>query len=207
MTDQHRGDWLGPVWGVAVALQVFLCAAWVWGFIIWPCQIGISQEETSRRQAECIPFWTWEGRLISLFLLACLILWLRDHWEGLARRFYHTFMPHSAAPAVRRSLAARSSSRQVAEHLASSFSEPPARSSVLRRVRFEQSERLYDDLVAGTTSRQDEIARRAKAVAAQAHEEAAHYGIQEALAYAASALERSKAALRRADHLRGKGRS
>ena len=207
MSTNRKTNWLEPVWGVAVALQVLLIAVWVWGYIIWPDQIGLSIEESERRRMTCIPFWGWEGWLIGLVLVTCLVLWFRDHWEGLARRFYLTFMPHSAAPAVRRSLAARSSSRQVAEHLASSFSEPPARSSVLRRVRFEQSERLYGDLVAGTTSRQDEIARRAKAVAAQAHEEAAHYGIQEALAYAASALERSKAALRRADHLRGKGRS
>jgi hypothetical protein len=104
---------------------------------------------------------------------------------------------------VERAIATPTTSAAQAHALADALSEVPPGSSTFRRVRLEQAERLYRQLDEANERRQREIERRARANAASAYEEAAHYGMQEAVALAAVALERAKAAARMASTLRG----
>ena len=143
------------------------------------------------------------GRVIEFALGAVILRWLFSKRQVIARWYFFTFHPHPAAPMVQRALASSTTSEANARALADALGEIPPGSSTLRGVRLEQAERLYRKLHEASVRRQREIERRARANAAQAHEEAAHYGMQDALALAAVALERAKAAARAAATYRG----
>lgn len=122
------------------------------------------------------------------------VLWLFGKRQVIARWYYFTFHPHPAGRLIERAIATPASSPADLNNLADALSDVPGGSSTFRKVRLEQAERLYRKLNEASVKRQREIERRAKKSAKQAREEAAHYGMQEALMRAAEALERAKAA-------------
>jgi hypothetical protein len=143
------------------------------------------------------------GKVIEFLVGGALLLWVFAKREAIARWYFFTFHPHPAASLVERAIATPTTSAAQAHALADALSEVPPGSSTFRRVRLEQAEQLYRQLNEANARRQREIERRARANAANAYEEAAHYGMQEAVALAAVALERAKAAARMASTLRG----
>lgn len=108
--------------------------------------------------------------------------------EAVARWYYFTFHPHPAESIVRGSLDGR---RVIAgAELAAALAEVPPDNRILREVRIAQGERLILQMQRVS----EETIRRTVSNAQADEARAAVLGIQEALALAAVALERAKAA-------------
>jgi hypothetical protein len=122
-------------------------------------------------------------------LIAALWVW-HKYGNAIARWYYFTFHPHPAEHLVR--YAIDSGVPLDGPALASALGEPPPASGILREVRLVQAERLVNEMQVVSRGRARELEKRAKAE----YERAAAVGAQEAIALAATALERAKAALR-----------
>lgn len=108
--------------------------------------------------------------------------------ESIARWYYFTFCPHPAEPAVRSALA---KGRLLdANSLAAALGQAPPDNHILREVRIAQGERLVAEMRHASEQMIREVARNAQVDIARA----AVAGIEEAIALAAVALERAKAA-------------
>lgn len=118
-----------------------------------------------------------------------LILWrIYRKREAIARWYYFTFHPHPAERTVRRALDARTTLDGRA--LASALGEVPPDNRILREVRIAQGERLVSEMRRVSERMIRENLQKARSDS----ERAAFVGIQEAIALAAVALERAKAA-------------
>lgn len=136
-------------------------------------------------------------------LLAALALYSFAKREALARWYFFRFHRHPAEQMVQRALLSPSTSPANAQALARALGELPPGSSALRAARLRQAENLYRQLEVASAGRLDEMERRLTEATDEAKREAAFYGMQEAVALAAVALARAKAAHRAASKLSG----
>ena len=113
--------------------------------------------------------------------------------EAIARWYYFTFHPHPAAPIVRDAL--KTGTRLDGRALAAELAELPPGNSIFRKVRLEQAEKLVTEMQVMSRAHVREYER----TAAEGYERAAVYATQEAVALAAVALEKAKAAWRTAE--------
>jgi hypothetical protein len=127
--------------------------------------------------------------LAGLAAIAILVVYGIYHGrEALARWYYFTFCPHPAEPAVRSALA---HGRLLdGERLAAALGEAPPDNRILGEVRIAQGERLVAQMRHASEQTIRDTVKNAQADSASA----AAIGIQEAIALAAVALERAKAA-------------
>jgi hypothetical protein len=126
---------------------------------------------------------------IGVLVLACYgCRALARRREAMARWYYFTFHPHPAEPAVRSALAGR---RPLdGRRLAAALGETPPNNRILREVRIAQGERLVGEMRQASERLIQETSQNARSY----HAQAALLGTQEAIALAAVALERAKAA-------------
>lgn len=160
------------------------------------------QQQEARRLANeraSASFWGWVKALAA----GAVLLWLFLNREPIARWYYFTFSPHPATDIIHYALATDVSSLDGGR-LATLLGELPPDNSTLRGVRVQQAEQLYRELQNASARRARELEERARESAADSYERAAYVGIQEAVALAAVALERAKAAHRAAMGLRGR---
>jgi hypothetical protein len=128
-----------------------------------------------------------------LLLGACalagwLLFVLYQEREAIARWYYFTFYPHPAEPLIRSALSQATPLDGV--RLAAILGELPPDNRILRDVRIDQGERLVAQMRKVSEQTVRDTIRDARADSARA----AALGIQEAIALAAVALERAKAA-------------
>ena len=127
--------------------------------------------------------------LIVIFLALTWSLYcLYANREGIARWYYFNFHPHPAEPLIRSALA--HGTRLDGKRLAIILGELPSDNRILRDVRIIQGERLVAEMRKVSKQKIHDTIRTARADNARA----AALGIQEAIALAAVALERAKAA-------------
>ena len=118
----------------------------------------------------------------------CVLVGLYIQREEIARWYYFTFSPHPAEPAVRFALA---KGRLLdGDRLAAALGEAPSDNRILREVRIAQGERLVAEMRQMSAQMIRETLRSARTDNARA----AVVGVDEAIALAAVALERAKAA-------------
>ena len=139
-----------------------------------------------------IQVFLWLLPYILLLLAGALAVWLLVililQREAIARWYYFTFYPHPAEPLVQSALAR--GARLDGERLAAILGAVPPDNRILRDVRIEQGERLVAQMRQVSEQTIQDTIRDARADSARA----AAIGIQEAIALAAVALERAKAA-------------
>jgi hypothetical protein len=123
--------------------------------------------------------------LAVLFVIAYGLFALRN---PVARWYYFNFHPHPATPMVERALIAGAVLDGPA--LARALGEVPPESSILASVRLEQGTRLIARMQEMSRAKLRELERHA----AKDYERAAIVRVQEAIALAAVALEKAKAA-------------
>jgi hypothetical protein len=117
-------------------------------------------------------------------------------FDSIVRWYYFTFYPHPAEPIVTKAL--RSGTVLDGPSLARALGEVPPGSSTFRSVWFEQAERLIGQMQEMSAVKIQELERRA----ADDYERAALSTTREAIALAAVALERAKAAWRASESMR-----
>lgn len=131
------------------------------------------------------PYILWGAAIAAGGGLLCLII---AQGPAIARWYYFTFDPHPAEPVVRSALA---QGRLLdGNRLAAALGEVPPNNRILQEVRIAQSERLVAEMQQASES----TIRESLKAARSDQERAAYVGIQEAIALAAAALERAKAA-------------
>jgi hypothetical protein len=164
--------------------------------------VAVRQEQQAVTKAENEHagriFFNWIKAIGALALL----LWLWASREAIARWYYFNFNPHPAEAMVQQTIAAGQASSANAQALARALGDLPPDNDILRRVRIEQAERLVNSLQYASAARARELAERDRIATIEAHERAAYYGMQEAIALAAVALEKAKAAYQAAIALR-----
>ncbi|HWB48628.1 MAG TPA: hypothetical protein VG651_05930 [Stellaceae bacterium] len=139
-----------------------------------------------------IQVFLWLFPYILLVLAAALACWLlfvliRER-EGIARWYYFTFHPHPAEPLIRSALS--QGTRLDGDRLAAILGDLPPDNRVLRDVRIAQGDQLVAQMRQVSERTIEETLRDARADNARA----AAVDIQAAIALAAVALERAKAA-------------
>lgn len=134
--------------------------------------------------------WIFPYLLLAALLAVCvgLVCVLYRSREAVARWYYFTFSPHPAEPMVRSTL--HRGRPLDGERLASILADAPPSNRILREVRITQGERLVAEMrqVSEATIHQNLKSARSD------QERAAFLSIQEAIALAAVAVERAKAA-------------
>ncbi len=153
-----------------------------------------------------IPFLVigWIVSYIWPILIPAALVVLIMKWETIAYWYFWAFYPHPARHMVQEALNTRSVLDGPA--LAAVLGELPPGSSVFRKVRLEQGEVLVEKMQAMSLRLVEEQERRAAQVferGAQAeYERAAVIETREAIALAALALERAKAAWQTSEAIR-----
>ncbi len=159
----------------------------------------LAQEEQARRNAEAqaqyqaqraessAAFWHGAKQIAIGIGILFALRWLYRRRVRILRWYYFNFHPHPAEPMVRSALRGAPVDGKA---LGAALGELPSRDSILRGVRIEQGERIVEKMrrVSERTIKQDRVRARAD------YEHAAFYGVQEAIALAAVALERARAA-------------
>lgn len=153
-------------------------------------------------RADIAKAWHVLSIVLGWTALAGIVIVAVAKHEVLMRWYFFAFHRHPAEPLVRRALASTALLESNARALARALSQPPPGSSVLRSVRLAQAEKLFRELQSASEAKQRRLEELARRNAANAHEEAAFYGMQEAVALAAAALERAKAAQASAANLK-----
>jgi hypothetical protein len=164
--ERTMGNW--PIW-ILVGLTVYYT---VMGLLANPAVVFFLQ-----------------ATFACLLLAAGIVLW-RKYGERIMSSYYFAFYPHPAEPLVRNAII--SGAPLDGPSLSSALAEIPHGNRVLSKVRLVQAERLFAEMQAVSAERVEELQRKAKTE----QERAAAISAQEAIALAASALERSNAALR-----------
>jgi hypothetical protein len=151
--------------------------------------------------------WTesWFKRIMLFLIFGICIC----NWKRFARWYYFYFYPHPARDMVREALDPNQILNGPA--FAAAIGEVPPGNSIFRKVRLEQGEALVEKMQAMSRSM---AAAQARATAqeyerraAEGYEHAALHAIQEAIALAAVALERAKAAWQTSEAIRKGGRA
>lgn len=141
-----------------------------------------------RRAADSAAFWAGAKRWAIWVGIVLAVLWLISKREPILRWYYFAFHPHPAEPMVRSAL---KRGRQVdGAALAAVLGDLPPRNGILRSVRIAQGEQLVAKMRSATESTIKRNFERARTD----YERATFHGVQEAVALAAVALERAKAA-------------
>lgn len=167
-------------------------------------QQPLATDQTSQAAGNRVPvgrLWLWA----TLALLTAALVLIFQRRIAIMRWYYFHFEPHPAEPIVRAAIVTSGASSTNLARLADALGDLPRHNAVLRGVRIEQAERLYGELRAASIARQQAYAERAKHEALELHEQTAFRGMQEALALAAVALEKAKAAYATAITLKRRG--
>ena len=114
--------------------------------------------------------------------------------DEVSRAYYRSQNPHPAEELVREAIASRRTSPGAMARLDDALGEPPPRDRILSEVRLEQAEQLVAELEAEVRRRTREYEREARADPSMLDADTVFLGSQEALAHAAVALEKAKAA-------------
>jgi hypothetical protein len=160
-------------------------------------------EQEARTQQAIASIKDFIKRWAPWLLMAMLALFGFAKRETLSRWYFFHFHRHPAERMVERALLSPSTSPANARALAQALGELPTGSSALRAARLRQAENLYHRLEVASAGRLHEMEQRLNEAADEAKKEAAFYGMQEAVALAAVALERAKAAHQTASKLSG----
>lgn len=157
----------------------------------------VIQQRRVEVQAREDHFWASVQQVVLFVGLAAVALWLFACREAILRWYFFAFHPHPAAPLVQSAL--DRGDMLDGKALARALAEVPPGSRILREVRIEQGERL----VAQMKVVSERMIKEGAARAAADYERAAFVGIQEAVALAAVAVERAKAAQQASRSVRG----
>ncbi|HEY4941877.1 MAG TPA: hypothetical protein VII56_10650 [Rhizomicrobium sp.] len=134
---------------------------------------------------------------IAATVILVLAYYLVKHRERIARFYYFNFHPHPAEPIVRMSL--RTDSPIDGKALANALAEIPPGNRIFREVRLAQATRLFVAMEDASHRRIAALEKRAR----DDYQRAAILATQEALALAAVALERARAAFRASQSVYG----
>ena len=177
-----------------------------------------AEQQRLRDEAAASAIW-WENFWVTakltfwFIVIVSFIAFLLCSWKRFVRWYFFVFYPHPAAPMVRQAL----KSQRVFDGpaLAAALGEVPPGISIFRKVRLEQGEALIAQMQAmsrsllaeeerRTAEQERRVAVQYERQAAEGYEHAAIIGVQEAVALAAAALERAKAAWRMSEAIRGR---
>lgn len=147
--------------------------------------------QRARRRAEALAQLEHTASVLGIILLvvAVVVVILRSR-HALARWYYFYFHPHPAEPLVNSALA--TGSFLDGDALAKALGEVPPDSPILREVRLQQAENLMAKMKTAANAHLRKHAKEQKAKAKEEYESAALASAQEAIAMAATALERAK---------------
>lgn len=161
----------------------------------------VMQQRRAESQAASASFrdtiqdiWGTIQKLLIFIAVVVVVGVLLGHRGTIVRWYYFAFHPHPAEPLIRSAL--ERGHPLDGKALAAALVEMPPDSRLLREVRIEQGERLVAQM--------RRASERAIARATADYERAAFVGIQEAIALAAVALERAKAAHEASKSVRGR---
>jgi hypothetical protein len=153
----------------------------------------------------------WFKRIVTIIFVTIVVSVCLYNWRVFPRWYYFYFYPHPARSRVEQALNTRTVLDGPA--LAAAIGEVPSGNSIFRKVRLEQGEALVGRMQHMSRSIEAELQRAAAAraradarqyerQAAEGYETAALHAIQEAIALAAVALERAKAAWQTSEAIR-----